>query len=78
MLSDGTKNGFAIDITAAVSNAVPVPVIASGGAGKVEHFTEVFTKGKADAALAASIFHFGEIPIPTLKDYLHTQNIPTR
>lgn len=78
MNNDGTKDGFAIDITAAVSDAVSIPVIASGGAGKIEHFTEVFTKTKASAALAASIFHFGEIPIPTLKDYLKIQNIPIR
>lgn len=78
MNNDGTKDGFAIDITAAVSDGVSIPVIASGGAGKIEHFTEVFTKTKASAALAASIFHFGEIPIPTLKDYLKIQNIPIR
>lgn len=78
MNNDGTKNGFAIDITSAVSEAVSVPVIASGGAGTKEHFSEVFTCTKASAALAASIFHFGEISIPTLKDYLKTQNIPVR
>lgn len=78
MNNDGTKDGFAIDITAAVSEAVDIPVIASGGAGKIEHFAEVFTATKASAALAASVFHFGEIPIPVLKDYLKTQNIPIR
>ncbi len=78
MKNDGTKNGFAIEITKAVSELVNIPVIASGGAGKKEHFTEVFTEGKADAALAASIFHFGEIPIPELKTYLRRQNIPVR
>lgn len=78
MNNDGTKDGFAIDITAAVSEAVHIPVIASGGAGAPEHFAEVFTQTKASAALAASIFHFGEIPIPALKDYLKTQNIPIR
>lgn len=78
MNNDGTKDGFAIDITAAVSEAVCIPVIASGGAGTPDHFAEVFTQTKASAALAASIFHFGEIPIPTLKDYLKTQNIPIR
>jgi imidazole glycerol-phosphate synthase subunit HisF len=78
MTADGTKNGFAIDITRAVSEAVNIPVIASGGAGKVEHFVEVFEKGKADAALAASIFHFGEIPIPLLKQQLKLQHIPIR
>ena len=75
---DGTKNGFAIELTRRVSEAVSVPVIASGGAGKPEHFTDVFTKGKADAALAASVFHFGEIPIPQLKQYLKSQNITVR
>lgn len=78
MTADGTKNGFAIDITHAVSEAVNIPVIASGGAGKVEHFVEVFEKGKADAALAASIFHFGEIPIPILKQVLKQHHIPVR
>lgn len=78
MNNDGTKNGFAIDITKAVSETVNIPVIASGGAGTPEHFAEVFHKTKASAALAASIFHFGEIPIPRLKDYLKTQNISIR
>jgi cyclase len=78
MTADGTKNGFALDITRAVSEAVNIPVIASGGAGKVEHFVEVFTEGKSDAALAASIFHFGEIPIPVLKQALKLQYIPIR
>ncbi|TDQ25671.1 imidazole glycerol phosphate synthase subunit HisF [Tenacibaculum caenipelagi] len=78
MNSDGTKNGFDIEVTKAVSSSVNIPVIASGGAGKVEHFTEVFTKTQASAGLAASIFHFGEIPIPTLKNKLKTQNIPIR
>jgi len=61
-----------------MSGLLNIPVIASGGAGKKEHFTEVFTKGKADAALAASIFHFGEIPVPELKQYLKENNIPIR
>ncbi|RLD82439.1 MAG: imidazole glycerol phosphate synthase subunit HisF [Bacteroidetes bacterium] len=78
MNHDGTKNGFAVDLTKRISEAVNIPVIASGGAGKKEHFTEIFTKGKADAALAASIFHFGEIPIPELKQYLKKQSIPIR
>ncbi len=78
MNSDGTKNGFDIEVTNAVSRAVNIPVIASGGAGKVEHFAEVFTKTQASAGLAASIFHFGEIPIPVLKNELKTQNIPIR
>ena len=78
MNHDGTKNGFALDITCALSEALPIPVIASGGAGTCDHFVDVFTEGKADAALAASIFHFGEIPIPTLKKYLHEHNITVR
>jgi len=78
MNSDGTKNGFDIEVTDAVSKTVNIPVIASGGAGKVEHFTEVFTKTEASAGLAASIFHFGEIPIPTLKNELKIQNIAIR
>lgn len=78
MNSDGTKNGFDIEVTNAVSKTVNTPVIASGGAGKVEHFTEVFTKTEASAGLAASIFHFSEIPIPTLKNKLKAQNIPIR
>lgn len=78
MNNDGTKDGFAIDITAAVSEAVSIPVIASGGAGSAAHFAEVFQQTKASAALAASIFHFGEVSIPTLKEYLKTQNIPIR
>ena len=73
MNADGTKNGFEIELTRLVSEAVKVPVIASGGAGAAEHFTEVFQNGKADAALAASIFHFREIEIPALKKYLRTQ-----
>jgi len=78
MNADGTKNGFEISLTKLVSESVNVPVIASGGAGKPEHFTEVFEDGKADAALAASIFHFREIEIPTLKKYLKSQNIEVR
>lgn len=78
MNNDGTKNGFALDITAAISNSVNIPVIASGGAGTMAHFADVFTQTKASAALAASIFHFGEIPIPKLKHYLKTQHIPIR
>ncbi len=78
MENDGTKTGFAIDITNAVSKSVNIPVIASGGAGTMEHFTEVFTLANADAALAASIFHFKEIPIPDLKKYLADQKIPVR
>nr|BFF40991.1 imidazole glycerol phosphate synthase subunit HisF [Tenacibaculum mesophilum] len=78
MNSDGTKNGFDIEVTNAVSKAVNIPVIASGGAGKVEHFTEVFTKTQASAGLAASIFHFDEIPVPVLKNELKKQNIAIR
>lgn len=75
---DGVKTGFANDILAAVSETVSVPVIASGGAGKMEHFYEVFTRGKADAGLAASIFHFQEIGIAELKKYLSDKGVPVR
>ena len=75
---DGTKAGFAVGLTRAASEAVSVPVIASGGAGTEEHFVEVFGSGKADAALAASIFHFGEIPVPRLKAHLDRRGVPVR
>ncbi len=75
---DGTKDGFALEITRAISEAVNVPVIASGGAGKMEHFVDVFEQGKADAALAASIFHYREIGIPELKDYLKSKGLNIR
>lgn len=78
MNNDGTKQGFALDITRELAGTLPVPVIASGGGGTMEHFTDVFTEGKADAALAASIFHFKEIAIPDLKRYLHDRQIPVR
>lgn len=78
MRKDGTKSGFDITLTRAISEACALPVIASGGAGTMEHFTDIFREGKADAALAASIFHFGEISIPELKSFLKTQNIPIR
>jgi len=78
MNNDGTKNGFALDITKTISEAVNVPVIASGGAGNMEHFTDVFNNGKADAALAASIFHYKEITIPDLKTFLRSQKIEVR
>jgi cyclase len=78
MDADGTKAGFACKLTAKVSSAASIPIIASGGAGTMEHFTEVFTSGKADAGLAASIFHFKEIEILALKNYLATQGIPMR
>jgi cyclase len=70
MNNDGTKDGFALDITATLSNALPIPIIASGGAGTMEHFKDVFLDANADAALAASIFHYKEISIPDLKNYL--------
>lgn len=75
---DGVKEGFACDALAEMSDAVPIPVIASGGAGKPEHFYDAFVKGKADAALAASVFHFGEIQIPDLKRYLRDRGINVR
>jgi len=78
MNNDGTKDGFALDITRAVSEAVNVPVIASGGAGTMEHFVEVFDAGKADAALAASIFHYKEIGIPELKKFLKEKGVEIR
>jgi cyclase len=75
---DGTKNGFDIDITKTISKAVSIPVIASGGAGTMQHFSDVFAEGMADAALAASVFHYREIAIPKLKEYLWNKNIPVR
>jgi len=78
MNHDGTKQGFALDITGRLARHLPVPVIASGGGGTMSHFTDVFKEAGADAALAASIFHFKEIAIPELKGYLHGQNIPVR
>ncbi len=78
MNNDGTKQGFAIEITNTVSSAINIPVIASGGAGTKEHFKTLFENTKATGALAASIFHFGEIPIPVLKQYLKEQNIQIR
>ncbi|MEO8820371.1 MAG: imidazole glycerol phosphate synthase subunit HisF [Ginsengibacter sp.] len=78
MNNDGTKDGFAHDITSLFSDHFSIPVIASGGAGKKEHFSEVFLKDNADAALAASVFHFGEIKIPELKKYLAGENIKVR
>jgi len=78
MDADGTKAGYDLELTRAVAEAVGIPVIASGGAGAPEHFAEVFERAKADAALAASVFHFGEIPIPELKRYLAQRGIPMR
>jgi imidazole glycerol-phosphate synthase subunit HisF len=75
---DGTKAGFDCELTAAVSDAVSIPVIASGGAGTFDHFAEVFTIGRADAALAASIFHFNERSVSELKQYLRERSIPVR
>jgi cyclase len=75
---DGTRSGFDCELTAAVSDAVSIPVIASGGAGGFEHFAEVFTIGHADAALAASIFHFSEHAVADLKQFLHARGIPVR
>ena len=75
---DGTKAGFDCALTAAVARAVPIPVIASGGAGGYAHFVDVFTRGRADAALAASIFHFAEHSVRGLKEHLHGHGIPVR
>jgi cyclase len=78
MNHDGTKQGFALDITRTLSTTLPVPVIASGGGGTMQHFVDVFENAKADAALAASIFHFKEISIPDLKEYLSDHRINVR
>ncbi len=78
MNHDGTKEGFAVDITKTLSEMLPIPIIASGGGGIPEHFVDVFKNGKADAALAASIFHFNEVRIKDLKQYLADNNIPVR
>ncbi len=78
MNNDGTKAGFAVDITSLLSNQLSVPVIASGGAGTMQHFKEIFEDGNADAALAASIFHYKEIGIPALKTYLLAEKISIR
>ena len=75
---DGTKAGYDLELTRAISEAVSIPVIASGGAGKLEHFYDAFTQGKADAVLAASLFHFREIAIPHLKQYLAGRGVPVR
>lgn len=78
MNHDGTKNGFANEQLAQMSESMKIPIIASGGAGSMEHFLDVFTKGKADAGLAASIFHYNEIPIPVLKSFLKEKGIVVR
>jgi len=75
---DGTQNGYDCALTRAVSDAVPVPVIASGGAGKLEHFADALTEGRASAALAASLFHFGTLTIPQVKNHLLSRDIPVR
>jgi imidazole glycerol-phosphate synthase subunit HisF len=78
MDADGTKNGFDLILTKAVTTAVSIPVIASGGAGSLEHFYDVFAIGGADAALAASVFHFGEISIPAVKSFLKQKKVDVR
>lgn len=78
MDADGTKAGFDLAMTKAVTEAVSIPVIASGGCGSLDHFAEVFEETNCDAALAASLFHFGELTVPQVKEYLRGQNIPVR
>ena len=78
MDADGTKAGFDIEMTRAVTQAVSIPVIASGGCGSLEHFAQVFEEPGCDAALAASLFHFGDLTVPQVKDYLARRNIPVR
>ena len=78
MDADGTKAGFDLPMTRAVTEAVGIPVIASGGCGSLSHFAEVFEETGCDAALAASLFHFGELTVPQVKDYLRARNIPVR
>ena len=78
MDADGTKAGFDLEMTRAVTNAVSIPVIASGGCGCLEHFRSVFAETGCDAALAASLFHFGELTVPQVKEFLRTRNIPVR
>lgn len=78
MNNDGTKNGFANEITRTISQSLHIPIIASGGAGTMQHFVDTFTTGKADAALAASVFHYKEIEIPALKEFLAINNISVR
>ncbi|MCK9310988.1 MAG: HisA/HisF-related TIM barrel protein, partial [Bacteroidales bacterium] len=78
MSHDGVKMGYANDALSRLADSLSIPVIASGGAGVKEHFRDAFLIGKADAALAASVFHFGEITIPDLKDYLSTQGVVVR
>jgi cyclase len=78
MDKDGTEDGYDIELTRTISEKVNVPVIASGGAGKPEHFLEVFTDGKADAALAASVFHYNKYPVPVIKEFLRKQGVIIR
>ena len=78
MDADGTKAGFDLDMTRAVTQAVSIPVIASGGCGSLEHFAQVFEATGCDAALAASLFHFGELTVPQVKEYLAGRGIPVR
>ena len=78
MDADGTKAGFDLPMTKAVTEAVGIPVIASGGCGSLSHFAEVFEETGCDAALAASLFHFGELTVPRVKDYLRARDIPVR
>ena len=78
MDKDGTEDGYDLELTRTISERVNVPVIASGGAGKPEHFREAFTEGKADAALAASVFHYNKYPIPVVKEYLRKWGVPVR
>jgi cyclase len=75
---DGTQDGYEIELTRAVAEAVSIPVIASGGAGKPEHFHQALTEGKADAALAASLFHYRQLSIDQIKDYLTQRGVPVR
>lgn len=76
--TDGEKDGYNLELTKAIADAVNIPIIASGGAGTLEHFSTVLKEANADAALAASVFHYGEIPIPKLKAYLDKENITVR
>ena len=75
---DGTKAGYDLDLTRAIADAVSIPVIASGGAGNLEHFHEALTEGRADAALAASLFHYKELEIREVKEYLRTKGVAVR
>jgi imidazole glycerol-phosphate synthase subunit HisF len=75
---DGTGIGYDVELTRAISDAVEVPVIASGGAGKMDHFAEVLDIGRASAVLAASLFHFGTFTVPQVKDYLASRSVPVR